>query len=76
MSSPTIRVQTFSVIHDYLSIRTDLTMPGNWEFHKDVIEELYLTRGYTLEDVRKIMRAKHGFMAASDQSHAFGCFAD
>jgi hypothetical protein len=61
---------------DYLSIKTDFTMPGNWEFHKDVIEELYLTRGYTLEEVRKIMRAKHGFMAASDQSHAIGCSAD
>ena len=39
-------------------------MPENWERYKDVIEELYLTRGCTLEEVRKVMKAKHGFMAA------------
>jgi hypothetical protein len=61
---------------DYLSTETNLIMPENWEFHKHVIEELYLTRGCTLEEVRKIMRAKHGFMAASDQSCAIDFFAD
>jgi hypothetical protein len=49
---------------DHLSIKTNLIMPENWEYHKDVIEELYLTRGCTLEEVRKIMRATHGFIAA------------
>ncbi|KAE9363217.1 hypothetical protein N431DRAFT_475380 [Stipitochalara longipes BDJ] len=40
-------------------------MSENWEYHKNVIKELYLTRGCTLEGVRKIMKDKHGFAAAS-----------
>ena len=49
---------------DHLSIKKNLIMPENWDYHKDVIEELYLTQRFTLEKVRKIMRAEHGFMAA------------
>jgi len=39
-------------------------MPDTWEGYKDVIEELYLIQKHTLDDVRKIMKAKYGFTAA------------
>ncbi|PMD47123.1 hypothetical protein L207DRAFT_606183 [Hyaloscypha variabilis F] len=39
-------------------------MPESWEYHKSVIEELYLTQRCTLEELRKIMKTKHGFTAA------------
>jgi hypothetical protein len=52
------------LFYDQLGIKTNLNMPENWEYHKNVIEELYLTRGCTLEEVRKIMKTRHGFIAA------------
>lgn len=39
-------------------------MPGNWESHKDIIKELYITRGYTLEELRKVMSIKYGVTAS------------
>jgi len=39
-------------------------MPETWEYHKSVIEELYLTQRCTLKELRKIMKTKHGFTAA------------
>jgi hypothetical protein len=39
-------------------------MPENWELHKEVIKELYVNRGYTLEEVRKTMSLNHGVTAS------------
>ncbi len=43
---------------------TALAMPENWELHKDVIRELYIKRGYTLDELRKTMSIKHGVTAS------------
>ncbi len=39
-------------------------MPKNWDFYKDEIETLYITRGLTLGMVRETMTAEHGFTAS------------
>ncbi|KAH8671425.1 Clr5 domain-containing protein [Xylariales sp. PMI_506] len=37
--------------------------PSSWAAHRDIIEELYLTRGYKLRHVVDIMKTKYGFFA-------------
>lgn len=39
-------------------------MPKNWLFHKAEIRQLYIDEGKTLEQVRGILKARHGFTAS------------
>jgi hypothetical protein len=39
-------------------------MPKDWSRYKDEIEELYVTKGKTLEEVQRLLRGKHDFNAS------------
>jgi hypothetical protein len=68
-SSLSIRFQLicshlFSMSNQFSDAHTKLIMPENWDSYKDIIKELYIKRGYTLEELRRIMSIEHGVDAS------------
>tara|TARA_R110002060_G_scaffold64741_2_gene73809 strand:+ start:671 stop:790 length:120 start_codon:yes stop_codon:yes gene_type:complete len=39
-------------------------MTKDWDQYKTEIEKLYITNGKSLDDVRRILKGKHGFDAS------------
>ena len=39
-------------------------MPKDWEEHKAQFEQLYVSEGKTLDEVKSILESQHGFQAS------------
>lgn len=54
----------FSMSNQSSDDHTTLAMPENWELYKEVIKELYIKQGYTLEQLIRQMSTDHGINAS------------